>query len=73
MLITAAQLIEAARRAIAELGGDQQYDTYLRNHLLSRHEYRETIKSEIYGDMMPRELSSGLAVSDKEITTYVWI
>jgi foldase protein PrsA len=70
LLITADQLAEAERRAIAELGGEQQYDTYLKEHRLSRDEYRETIKSEIYGEMMRRELNSGLSVSDKEIKTY---
>jgi parvulin-like peptidyl-prolyl isomerase len=64
------QLVEAERRAIAELGGDQQFDTYLQTHRLSRDEYRETIRSEIYGEMIRRELSSGLTVQDKEIRTY---
>ncbi len=68
--ITADQLAEAERRAIAELGGEQQYDAYLKEHRLSRDEYRETFKSEIYGDMMRKELSSGLSVADKEIKTY---
>jgi parvulin-like peptidyl-prolyl isomerase len=70
LLITADQLAEAERRAIAELGGEQQYDAYLKEHRLSRDEYRETIKSEIYGEMMRKELNSGLSVSDKEIKTY---
>jgi parvulin-like peptidyl-prolyl isomerase len=70
LLITADQLAEAERRAIAELGGEQQYDAYLKEHRLSRDEYRETIKSEIYGDMMRKELNSGLSVSDNEIKTY---
>jgi parvulin-like peptidyl-prolyl isomerase len=70
LLITADQLAEAERRAIAELGGEQQYDAYLKEHRLSRDEYRETIKSEIYGEMMRRELSSGLTVQDEEIRAY---
>jgi parvulin-like peptidyl-prolyl isomerase len=70
LLITAEQLAEAEQRAIAELGGDQKYDAYLKEHRLSRDEYRETIKSEIYGDMMRRELNSGLSISEKEIKTY---
>jgi parvulin-like peptidyl-prolyl isomerase len=68
--ITADQLAEAERRAIAELGGEPQFDAYLKEHRLSRDEYRETIKSEIYGDMMRKELNSGLSVSDQEIKTY---
>jgi parvulin-like peptidyl-prolyl isomerase len=70
LLITADQMAEAERRAIAELGGEQQYDAYLKEHRLSRDVYRETIKSEIYGDMMRRELSSELSVSDKEVKNY---
>jgi len=70
LLIAADKMVEAERRAIAELGGDHQYDTYLREHRLSRDEYRETIKSEIYGGMMRRELNSGLSVSEKAIRIY---
>jgi parvulin-like peptidyl-prolyl isomerase len=70
LLITADQLAEAELRAIAELGGEQQFDAYLKEHRLSRDEYRETLKSEIYGDMMRKELNSGLSVSDKKIKTY---
>lgn len=70
LLITADQLVEAEQRAIAELGGDQQYDAHLKEQRLSRDEYRETIKSEIYGNMMRSELNSGLSVPDKEIGTY---
>lgn len=70
LLITAEHLAEAEQRAIAELGGAQKYDAYLKEHRLSRDEYRETIKSEIYGDLMRRDLNSGLSVSEKEIKTY---
>jgi parvulin-like peptidyl-prolyl isomerase len=70
LLITADQMVEAERRAIAELGGGHQYDNYLREHRLSRDEYRETIKSEIYGEMMRKELNSGLSVLDKEIRLF---
>ncbi len=70
LVLTDDQIAEAERRAIAELGGDQQYETYLREHRLSRDEYRETVKSEAYGQMIRRELTSELSVSDKEIKTY---
>ncbi len=68
--ITAEQFSKAEQRAITELGGDQKYDAYLKEHRLTRDEYRETIKSEIYGAMLRRELNSGLSVSEKEIKTY---
>src|SRR5688572_9637884 len=68
--ISADQIAEAERRAIAQLGGDQQYATHLQAHRLSRDEYRETIRSEIYGEIMRRELSSGLTVPDEEIKSY---
>ena len=68
--ITPEQLSKAEQRAITELGGDQKYDAYLKEHRLSRDEYREVIKSEIYGDLVRKELNSGLSVSEKDIKAY---
>ena len=68
--IPAEQLSQAEQRAITELGGDQKYDAYLKEHRLSRDEYREVIKSEIYGDLVRKELNSGLSVSEKDIKAF---
>lgn len=68
--ISAERLAEAERRAIAELGGDQKYDSYLAEHRLTRDEYREVVRVQVYGEMMRNELNKGLAVSDEEIKRY---
>ena len=63
-------LTSAERKTIAELGGDQQYDSYLAAHGFTRDEYREIIKSEIYGELLRNELNKGLSVSDAEVRKY---
>lgn len=68
--IPSEKMAEAERRAIADLGGDQQYDSYLADHLLTRDEYREVVRVQVYGEMMRNELNKGLVVSDEQIKTY---
>lgn len=70
LTISMEQLAEAERRAIAELGGDQKYDTYLASHRISRDEYRDVVRMQIYGQMLRDELKKGLMVSDNEIKAY---
>lgn len=64
------KMAEAERRAIADLGGDQQYNSYLADHRLTRDEYREVVRVQVYGEMMRNELNKGLVVSDEQIKTY---
>lgn len=64
------QMAKAEQRAIEEFGGDQKYDIYLGAHKLTRDEYREVIKMEIYGGLLRQDLSKGLNVSDEEIQKY---
>ncbi|MDT4968069.1 MAG: foldase protein PrsA [Acidobacteriota bacterium] len=64
------QMAKAEQRAIEEFGGDQKYDTYLAQHKLTRDEYRDVIKMEIYGDLLRQDLSKGLSVTDEEIQKY---
>jgi peptidyl-prolyl cis-trans isomerase C len=64
------KITEAEERTIKQFGGDQKYDAYLAEHHLTRDEYREVIKSEIYGELMRAELSKGLDVTPDEIKTY---
>ncbi|HET6890868.1 MAG TPA: peptidylprolyl isomerase [Pyrinomonadaceae bacterium] len=68
--ITAEQMAEAEQRAIAELGGDQKYDSYLASHRMSRDQYREVVRMQVYGQMLRNELNKGLTVSDNEIKAY---
>jgi parvulin-like peptidyl-prolyl isomerase len=65
--IPAEKLAEAERRAITELGGDQKYDTYLAEHRLTRDEYREVVRVQVYGEMMRTELNKGLSISEAEV------
>lgn len=64
------KLAEAEQRSIQELGGDKKYDDYLKENHLTRDEYRDVIRMEIYGEMMHDELSKGLSVSDDDVKKY---
>lgn len=64
------KLATAEQRAIQQFGGEQKYDAYLNEFRLSRDEYRDVIKSELYGEVMRNELSKDLAVAEKEISDY---
>ncbi|HVQ40362.1 MAG TPA: peptidylprolyl isomerase [Pyrinomonadaceae bacterium] len=64
------QMAEAERRAITELGGEQNYDAYLAEHSLSRNEYRDIIEMQLYGEMIRSELNKGLSVSEDDIKVY---
>jgi peptidyl-prolyl cis-trans isomerase C len=64
------KLAEAERKTIAQFGGDQKYDEYMAANQLTRDEYREVIKTEIYGEMMRAELSKDVTVTDSDIKTY---
>ena len=70
LTITPETLTNAERKTIAEMGGDQQYDSYLVAHGFTRDEYREIIKSEIYGHLLRNELNKGLSVSDADVKKY---
>lgn len=60
----------AERKTIAEMGGDERYNSYLAEHGFNRDEYREVIKSEIYGELVRNELNKGLSISDEEVNKY---
>jgi parvulin-like peptidyl-prolyl isomerase len=64
------KMAEAERKAIADLGGEQSYDAYLSEHRLTRDEYRETVRMQLYGDMIRNELNRGVAVTDEDLKVY---
>jgi parvulin-like peptidyl-prolyl isomerase len=64
------KLVAAEQRTAQQFGGEQKYDAYLSEHHLTRDEYREVIKLEIYGELMREQLSKELSVSDEEIGKY---
>ena len=68
--ISPEKMREAEERIARQFGGDEKYDAYLSEHRLTRDEYRETIKSEIYGELMRGELSKDLSVTDEEVKKY---
>ncbi|HEV2706104.1 MAG TPA: peptidylprolyl isomerase [Pyrinomonadaceae bacterium] len=68
--IPAEKLAEAERKTIAQFGGDKKYDEYLAGYHLTRDEYREVVKMEMYGEMMREELKKGVTVSDAEIKAF---
>jgi parvulin-like peptidyl-prolyl isomerase len=70
LLISPEKWKEAEERTVRQFGGDEKYDAYLREHHLTRDEYAEVVRSEIYGALMREELSKGLAVTDEEIKKY---
>ena len=70
VLISPEKMSQAEQRTVQQFGGEQKYDAYLAEHHLSRDEYRETIKSEIYGELMREELRKNLTVTDEEIKNY---
>jgi parvulin-like peptidyl-prolyl isomerase len=64
------KLAAAEQRGINQFGGQAKYDEYLAEHHLSRDEYREVAKWEVYGEMMRGELSKDISVSDAEVKEY---
>lgn len=70
LTISPEKMAEAEQRTVQQFGGEKKYDAYLAEHRLTRDEYREVIKYEIYGQLMREELSKGLTVADDEIKKY---
>lgn len=70
LLITPAEMTEAEQRAAVQFGGEKQYDEYLSRHRLSREEYREVIRSEIYGARLREEFSKKISVTDEDLKKY---
>lgn len=70
LTITPEKMADAERRTVTQFGGEQKYDEYLAEHRLTRDEYREVVKTEVYGGMMRDELSKDLAVTDDEVKAF---
>jgi parvulin-like peptidyl-prolyl isomerase len=64
------ELKEAERQAVERFGGERQYDDYLARHHLTRDEYREVIRWEVYGGKMREEFSKQISVGDGELKKY---
>jgi len=68
--ISTDKMTAAEQRTVQQFGGNEKYDAYLAENHLTRDEYREVIKMEVYGEMMRAELSKGLSVTDDEIRKF---
>jgi len=64
------KMLEAEQKAVGELGGEQSYDVYLAEHRLSRDEYRDVVRMQLYGEMIRSEISKTLSVTAEEIKVY---
>ncbi len=64
------KMAEAERKAIAELGGEQGYEAYLAEHRLTRDDYRDTVRMQLYGEMVRREINKTLSITADEIKGY---
>jgi peptidyl-prolyl cis-trans isomerase C len=65
-----ARVAEEERRAVAQLGGEEKFGAYLAEHRLSREEYMETVRLPLYGELMRRELTKDLKLSDEEVKAF---
>lgn len=70
LTITPERLAEAERRTVTQFGGEEKYDQYLASHKLTREEYREVIKWEIYGELLRAELRKDVKVTDEDVRKY---
>ena len=70
LVVAEDRMSAAEQRAIAELGGDERYSAYLAEHRMTRDEYREVIKLQVFGEMMRQELSKDLVVPDNQVRAY---
>src|SRR5687768_2701110 len=65
-----ARAAEEERRAVEQLGGEEKLRAYLSAHGLTREEFMETARAPLYGELLRRELSKDLKVSDDEVKAF---
>ena len=68
--ISTEEMRQAEERTATQLGGEKKYVDYLARHNLSREEYGEVIRWEIYGGKLRQELSKEISVKDEEVRKY---
>jgi parvulin-like peptidyl-prolyl isomerase len=61
---------EEGRRAVGQLGGEEKLKAYLAARGLSREEFIETVRAPLYGELLRRELSKDLGVTDEELKAF---
>jgi parvulin-like peptidyl-prolyl isomerase len=68
--ISPEEMRQAEQRTAAQFGGEKQYDEYLTGHRLSREEYRDVIRWELYGGKLRAELSKEISLTDDDVKRY---
>lgn len=64
------RLAEEDERAVARLGGAEKFDAYLAQHGLTRAEFMETVRGPVYSELVRRELSKDVQVSEEEVKAF---
>ncbi|HEX5705705.1 MAG TPA: peptidylprolyl isomerase [Pyrinomonadaceae bacterium] len=70
LVVTPEKLSEREARAVAQFGGEEKYAEYLASHGLTRDEWREVIRTEIYGELLREELRKDVKVSDEDVRKF---
>jgi parvulin-like peptidyl-prolyl isomerase len=68
--ISPEEMQRAEQRTAMQFGGEKQYDEYLSRNHLSREEYRDVIRWELYGAKMRDELAKETSVTDDDVKRY---
>lgn len=58
------------QRAVVQLGGEEKFNAYLREHGLTREEFMETVHGPLFGELLRRELGAQLRVTDEEVRAF---
>ncbi|MFN2596874.1 MAG: peptidylprolyl isomerase, partial [Pyrinomonadaceae bacterium] len=68
--VTPEMIGEREQREITGMGGDAKFQAFLKDHNLSRDEYRAILRDQLYGELMTKEAEKTVQVSDDEIKKY---
>lgn len=67
---TPERLAQAEEQAVAKLGGEEKFAAYLKENRLTREDYREVVRSELYGEKLRADLNKDVQVSDEEVKSF---
>ncbi|MFL6228455.1 MAG: peptidylprolyl isomerase [Pyrinomonadaceae bacterium] len=68
--VTNDALDERERRETTQRGGEEKFRSFLSDHGLTREEYREVLRDQLYGEMLSDEAGKNVSVSDDEVKKY---
>jgi parvulin-like peptidyl-prolyl isomerase len=64
------RIAEEEKRAVEQLGGEEKFKAYIAAHGLTREEYMETARAQLYAELLRRELGKDLKATDAEVKTF---